>query len=77
MNKAYAKFMHWFGDNYELVTMFNLPNGSTVSIHQVEQKNIEHDDPPDYLLWKKEIELGRRCEQCWGHHPRSLHNDGV
>lgn len=73
MSKFKAKFVHWSGDNYELHAMFDLPNGSTVNINEVDRQDLNHEPPPDYLDWKTQTDAGIRCRHCWGRHSKADH----
>ncbi len=63
--KPVAKFVHWIGDQYELYAMFNLPNGSTVSIHGVEEAECEPESPPGYIDWYMRVRAKKNCRMCW------------
>lgn len=64
-DKGRARFVHWFGDNFQLTAMFNLPNGSTVSISRVEKAGIPYDAPPSYVDWLQAVNTQKRCRYCW------------
>lgn len=71
-----AKFVHWMESPFEDIPsepMFNvlknergLPNGSTVSIEQLEKTyQIETPLYPSLENWKKEVAEKRRCFNCY------------